>query len=121
MFRRLKKLLLPAPKAEIPLVVDVLFPTRYSQWRIAEITSFIKEKQADVLVFKINAFAGITYEVDYETMCDRQGFRDYDILIFDPRYNQLNRYNQRIDGTRWNGAFPASYLFTRHRSEEHTS
>ena len=60
MFRRLKKLLLPAPKAEIPLVVDVLFPTRYSQWRIAEITSFIKEKQADVLVFKINAFAGIT-------------------------------------------------------------
>lgn len=114
MLRLLKNFLLPSPAVDTPLLVDILFPTQYSQWRIAETTSFIKEKRADILVFKIDEFAGITYDVDYEIMRSRQGFADYNILIFDPKYNHLNQYNQRIDGTRANGSFPASYLFTRH-------
>jgi hypothetical protein len=98
------------------LVTDLLFPTRYSLWRICEIASFIKEKKSDVLVFKIDNFAGVSFDVDFEEMKEVYGYEGYNILIFDPKYNHLNRYNARIDGTQWNGKFPASYLFTTNTS-----
>lgn len=98
------------------LVVDILFPTQYALWRICETTSFIREKNSDILVFKVASHAGIDYNVDYELMSTRQGFENYNIIIFDPNFNFLNKYNKKIDGTKWNGKFPASYLFTRHEN-----
>lgn len=95
------------------LLTDIMFPSKYALWRISEITSFIKEKEADILVFKVDEFAGVDFDADYDLMCARQGFSDYNILIFDPKFNHLNKYNNKIDGARWNGVFPASYLFTR--------
>ena len=43
---------------------------------------------------------------------------EYDILIFDPSYNWVNRYNKRIDGTRWNKKAHSmcAYIF-RHKSK----
>ncbi len=96
------------------LVTDVLFPTRYAMWRIAETTSFILEKSADVMVFRHDRFAGFHLGVDYAEMMFEQGFADYNILIFDQNYNHLNQFNTRVDGTRYNGKFRASYLITRH-------
>ena len=40
----------------------------------------------------------------------------YNILIFDQKYNHLNEYNTKVDGTKWNGKFPASYVFTKNSS-----
>lgn len=95
------------------LLVDILFPTPFALWRICEITSFIQKKNADILVFKVDSHAGINYKIEYEKMSFIQGFEEYNIIIFDPRYNFLNKYNKKINGTRWNNAFPASYLFTK--------
>lgn len=93
------------------LLVDILFPTKYSQWRICETTSFI-QKKADIIVFKVDSFAGINFGADFEEMSHQQGFEDYNVIIFDPKYNHLNKYNKKIDGTKWNGCFNASYIVT---------
>ncbi len=98
------------------LVTDVVFPTKLSLWRICEIASFIKEKNADIMVFKIDDFAGITYSIDFEEMKNILGYEEYNILIFDQKYNHLNEYNTKVDGTKWNGKFPASYVFTKNSS-----
>jgi hypothetical protein len=95
------------------LVTDILFPSRYAMWRIAETTSFMEEKGADFLVFKVDSYEGIPFEVDFEEMVVGRGFKDYNILIFDPKYNFLNRHNTRIDGTRFNGLINASYLISK--------
>ena len=97
------------------LVTDVLFPNRFAMWRIAETTSFIRDQAADVMVFRQDSFANVQYSVDYEQMMSEQGYADYNILIFDPRYNDLNRFNTRVDGTKYNNKFNASYLITRHQ------
>ncbi|WP_439836863.1 hypothetical protein, partial [Aeromonas caviae] len=99
------------------LVTDVVFPTKLSLWRICEIASFIKEKNADIMVFKIDDFAGITYSIDFEEMKNILGYEEYNILIFDQKYNHLNEYNTKVDGTKWNGKFPASYVFTKNSRE----
>lgn len=39
------------------LVTDLLFPSKYSKWRISEISSFIVDRGADILVFKVDARA----------------------------------------------------------------
>lgn len=96
------------------LVTDILFPNRYAMWRIAETTSFMEEKSADFLVFRTDSYAGITFEVDYEEMIIRKGFEGYNIQIFDPKYNFMNRYNSRIDGRKFNGKINASYLISKH-------
>ena len=104
-----------APKSKDSiLVTDIVFPNRYAMWRIAETTSFMQEKAADFLVFRADSYGGISFDVDYEEMVVNKGFKDYNILIFDPKYNYLNRYNSRIDGTNFNGMIKASYLISRH-------
>ena len=95
------------------LLTDILFPSKYAKWRIEKIKSFIDDMDADILVFKVDSFAGINFEIDYEYMKDYFNLGDYNILIFDPKYNYINDYNKRIDGTLFNYRFPGSYLFTR--------
>jgi glycosyltransferase involved in cell wall biosynthesis len=96
------------------LVTDIFFPTKYAKWRIEEIKSFINEKRADVLVFKCDEFAGNHFDVDYDYMCNQYKLEQFNILIFDPSFNFLNKYNKTVDGTRFNGLFPgSSYLFTK--------
>jgi hypothetical protein len=40
-------------------------------------------------------------------------FKDYNILIFDEKYNHLNKWNQRLDGTKFNLPNKGSYLITK--------
>jgi hypothetical protein len=97
------------------LVVDILYPNKYSRWRNLEIKFFIDEFESDILVFKINEFAEVKFDCDYE-FCNIDSnlkLQNYNILIFDPQYNHLNKYNKNIDGTLFNGKFYGSYLITK--------
>ena len=48
------------------LVVDILYPNKFSRWRNLEIKFFMDEFESDILVFRINKFAGINFNFDYE-------------------------------------------------------
>lgn len=98
------------------LVVDILYPNKYSRWRNLEINFFIDEFESDILVFKIDSFAGINFEIDYD-FCNLDSnlkLQNYNILIFNTKYNYLNKYNKNIDGTMFNNKFYGSYLITKH-------
>lgn len=96
------------------LLNDGVFGTWYQQWRIQEIYSFINNQDTDIITFKMESFAGIDWNIQYEYMDGIYGLKDkYNILIFDKKYNYLNKYNKEIDGTKFNNKFPASYLFTK--------
>jgi len=96
------------------LLTDILFPNKYAKWRIEEIKSFIELYDTDILVtHKVNFYAGIKYGVDYEAMKQYFGLYRYNILIFNPKYNHLNKYNASIDGTLFNNEFFGDYLFTK--------
>lgn len=45
-------------------------------------------------------------------MYEYYNLEKYNILIFDPQFNYLNKFNKRIDGTKFNNKFKGSYLFT---------
>ena len=51
------------------LVVDILYPNKYSRWRNLEINFFMDEFNSDILVFKIDGFdkspekSGQTYTI----------------------------------------------------------
>jgi hypothetical protein len=97
------------------LVVDILYPNRYSRWRNLEIKFFMDEFESDILIFRVKEFAGITFDCDYE-FCNIDSnlkLENYNILVFDPQYNYLNKYNKNIDGTLFNNKFYGSYLITK--------
>lgn len=97
------------------LVVDIVYPNKYSRWRNLEINFFITEFKSDVLVFKLDNFANIDFNFDYD-FCNEilnNMLDEYNILIFDPKYNHLNKYNKRIDGTTFNHKYKGSYLLTK--------
>lgn len=94
------------------LVVDCLYPNMYSRWRNVEITSFIKEYQADILVYKINNYAGVPFGFDFDHAIYDDLHNNYNILIFDPQYNYHNRLNHRVDGITFNNTHPGSYVLT---------
>lgn len=96
------------------LLTDFLFPTKYSKWRIEEIKSFMLQYDADILILsKIENFAWVAYNIDYEYMEEYYNLNDYNILIFNSKFNYLNKFNKKIDWTKFNKKFPWDYLFTK--------
>jgi hypothetical protein len=97
------------------LITDIVYPNKYSRWRNLEINFFISEFGSDILIFKINSFANIGFNFDYEFCNENLNnlLDEYNILIFDPKYNHLNKYNTRIDGTIFNHKYEGSYLLTK--------
>ena len=94
------------------LITDILFPTKFSKWRLVEIFSFMNKYDTDVLVIKkINNFGNNTFTFDYEELKDKFKLFEYDILIFNPYYNNLNKFNNNFDGTKYNNLLKADYLF----------
>ncbi len=90
------------------LLFDKPFPTSTAQWRIEEVKSFITEKGADVLTANNRA-------CEYDTMRDYYNLEDYNILISNWRYNDLNKYNNNFDGVVFNGKFPGDFVVSKHR------
>jgi len=97
------------------LIVDILYPSKFSRWRNLEINFFMEEFKSDILVYKIDGFAGIDFECDFEFANSNSNLnlQNYNILIFNPNYNYLNKYNKNIDGTLFNNKFNGSYLITK--------
>lgn len=90
------------------LLIDRPFPSIYAQWRIEEVKSFIIEKGADVLSIA-------SKDAHFEEMGDYYGIKDYNILIFNPSFNNLNKFNKNIDGIKFNRKFPADFLLTKQK------
>lgn len=94
------------------LITDMLFPTKFSKWRLVEVLSFIEKYDTDILVIeKINEYGNNIFSFDYEELKDRFNLLEYDILIFNPNYNHLNKFNNTTDGTKFNNLLKADYLF----------
>lgn len=49
-----------------PLVVDIVYPIKYSRRRNLEINFFISEFNSDILVSKLDNFDNITFDFDYD-------------------------------------------------------
>lgn len=100
------------------LLTDILFPNAFAKWRLVEIQSFINTYDTDIMVIhRTNDFAGIHFTLDYEKLDKSLGLSEnYDILIFNPMYNELNNYNPPdFDGSSFNTddpvTRPCDYLF----------
>ena len=48
------------------LVVDGMFPNKFAIWRNFLISDLIKNYDVDIAVYKLDTFAGIDYNFDYE-------------------------------------------------------
>jgi glycosyltransferase involved in cell wall biosynthesis len=93
------------------LLTDVMFPNKYAKWRLVEIKAFIQQYNCDILVLdRTKDYNGISYEFDYEELKDEFSLGDYDILIFNPKYNWLDKYNTRINGIEYNNMFKSDYM-----------
>jgi len=90
------------------LVTDVLFPNKFARWRLCGIKACMDEFDTDVLVIDKVSFS--LYEFDYEHLRKSHNLDNYNILIFNPAYNAINKYNVGYDGTVHNGRFPGDYL-----------
>ena len=88
------------------LFLTLLFPHNKSQWRMVTIHSFIEKYDTDILVsYKFPQFG----EPTYENMFEKFHLSKYDILIFDPKFNYLNKYNDiEFNGTIFNNWFNTS-------------
>lgn len=91
------------------LFLDNLFPINKAQWRLVEIHSFIEKYDTDILVHFTEGYGG----PDYEEMFEKFHLSKYDILIFNPKYNFLNKFNDpEFNGTYFNHKLnPYSFLF----------
>lgn len=97
------------------LFTDIWFPISYAKWRIEEIFSFVEHFHTDILVDRSKLRGKDRFPPTYEKVADRFRLAElYDILIFDPQYNFLNKYNtEDFNGTLFNGIAPASYMLRR--------
>jgi hypothetical protein len=93
-----------------------MFPNKFSRWRNVEILSFIREHDVDILVYKIEQFANISFDFDVENKIFADELKNFNILIFDPAFNKYNKYNKALDGTRYNNLGGGSYLLTKRSS-----
>jgi hypothetical protein len=98
------------------LLTDIMFPNKYAKWRLVEIKSFIDEYKCDILVVnRIGSYAGTVFNFDWDILSEKFLLDQYDILIFNHTFNYINKYNTRIDGTKFNGMMKADYML-RHKS-----
>jgi hypothetical protein len=81
-----------------------MFPTDKAQWRLLETRALIERYRTDFLSIQ----GASTTEFSWEPLVVSHQLRRYDILIFHPQWNPLNKFNHRgFDGTKFN-SWPAS-------------
>ena len=102
-------------------IYDGIFPMIYGRWRTVEINHFLLHPSFETDVYIpifmlewIRTYIGI----DLLTCFDQYysiypHLQDYNILIFNPSYNALNKYNRNVDGTAFNHKYPGDFLFTK--------
>lgn len=88
------------------LITDGWFPNKYASWRNVEILSFLQEFKTTVLVHHGKRLGDLIFNIDWDDpIYDdiRKIKPDLKFLIFDPKFNYLNKYNNKFDGTKFNG------------------
>ena len=101
------------------LLTDSVFPNKFAKWRLVEVKSFMDKYNCDILVITRSIeVAGVKLEFDYDTLKDEFLLNDYDILIFNPAYNHINKYNHTIDGTKYNNLYKADYMLRHKRNRD---
>jgi hypothetical protein len=74
----------------------------------------MEEFETTVLVKHGKNWAGINFEIEPEKPEYENKLSEYRFLIFDPKYNFLNKFNQEFDGTKFNERIPTySYALTK--------
>lgn len=93
------------------LVTDFVFPSVFAKWRLVAMKAFIETFDTDILIMhKCQGFAGIAFPVQFTELAVSHSLSQYDILIFDPKFNYLNEYNTGFNGKRFNRKHKGSYL-----------
>jgi len=94
------------------LLTDIIFPSVYGRWRLNEVQQFMEFFYTDVLVCQhANVYFQLKFTFDWEPLFVSHHLGSYDILIFDPNYNYLQKYNDpSFNGTAFNHRLPASYM-----------
>jgi len=90
------------------LVVSSQVPAHHAQWLMEETKSFIKDKDADILVYPHKNKAPL-----YGQMKEYYGIENHNLLIFNPVFNSLNEHNKKIDGTKFNSKSRYDFLITK--------
>jgi hypothetical protein len=95
------------------LLIDILFPNKYAKWRLVTTKSFIDQYDTDILTLnKATHTDKIPFEFDYAELKNSHSLDQYDILIFNPAYNYINKYNSPdFDGKTFNRKYGGDYMF----------
>ena len=100
------------------LIIDALFPVIHGQWRTTEINYFLNHPQfsTDILIspcFDITQTLNQTLTESFMHYKRLYNYLDdYNICIFNPKFNCLNQFNKSIDGKFYNSKYPGDFLFT---------
>jgi hypothetical protein len=104
------------------LILDCLFPVLFGQWRTVEINYLLSHPDFDVDILinpyshLVNEFAGENMIISFERYYQLYPhLNDYNIMIFNPEFNVINRFNKKIDGTVFNKTVNAQFLLTKNR------
>lgn len=93
------------------LLTDCVFPNKYARWRLVEIYNFMNDFDTDIMIInRINSYAGVNLNFDFEILNEMFQLYDYNILIFNPVYNYINIYNNNFDGTKYNDKLCCDYI-----------
>lgn len=102
------------------LVTDIMFPSTISAWRLNQISMFIEEVQADILVpSRVNEYAGVQFPFQWVPL--QELLSDYDLIIFNPTvwsWPGVAEAAAISNVTRAHALLPVDYLI-RHKKRRH--
>ena len=98
------------------LLVDRDMPTSQARWRQVIAKSLVDTFQIDIFVKREERTCAEMptrdIEMHYERTREFMGYGDYDVLIFDPEYAFMQKWNVDFDGLQYIGKCDASYMFS---------
>lgn len=87
-----------------------MFPNAKAAWRINEILAFIERFDTDILI--VSHISPKLYSFDWEELMTSHYLQAYDLLPFDPNFNNVAiKYNRKgFDSVQFNYRYKASYM-----------
>jgi len=100
------------------LIVDGMFPNKFTIWRNVLIKDLIQKYDTDIVVYKCGHFAGIDYEFDYDFINKECSLENYNILISDTNHKFAQKYNKNFNGLDFLGKYNFNYAFIKEKKFE---
>lgn len=104
--------------------MDMLFPNLMATWRTCEIHYFLTSPDFNTDIYLSSYYADWLKNFAEESLIETfekyyrsySYLQNYNILIFNPRYNELNRFNRNgFNGISFNGKHRGDFLFTKEK------